>query len=304
MAIHATFRQLRLFLAFADHGGVSAAARARHVTQPTVSAQLRDLALAVGHPLYEKVGKRVFLTTAGEALAVAARGIEREWSDFEQRIDSLEGVTRGRLSVSFASTAKYFLPRLLSQFCAEHPKVDLAFEVHNRDGVIARLRANRDDLYVLSVPPRDIALEVRPFLANPLVVIAAARHPLRSRKSIALASLAHERFILREPGSGTRLTCDAHFRRTRFSPDVRLELGSNEAIKEAVAGRLGVGIVSEHAIRRGDKVAVLPVRGFPLASTWSILYPKGKQLSPIAQSFLRQLDAHASTPAVRSRRSA
>jgi DNA-binding transcriptional LysR family regulator len=293
MAIHATFRQLRLFLSFADHGGVSAAARASHVTQPTVSMQLRELEHAVGMPLHEKVGSRVFLTPAGAALAGAARAIEREWAHFEQQIDSQKGVTRGKLSVSFASTASYFLPRLLSGFCAEHPKVDLAFEVQNRDGVIARLRENRDDLYVLSVPPRDVALDVLPFLANPLVLVAPRRHPLARRKSIALASLASERFILREAGSGTRLTCDAFFKRARFSPDVRLELGSNEAIKEAVAGGLGIGIVSAHSISRGDRIATLPVRGFPLQSTWSILHPRGKKLSPIAQSFLRHLLAHA-----------
>lgn len=297
MALHATFRQLRLFLAFADHGGVSAAARACHVTQPTVSMQLRELERAIGMPLHEKVGNRVFLSPAGEALVDAARAIEREWADFEQKIDGQRGVTRGRLSVSFASTASYFLPRLLSGFCAEHRRVDLSFEVLNRDGVIARLRENRDDLYVLSVPPRDVALEVLPFLANPLVLVAPSRHALAKRKSIALASLASERFILREAGSGTRLTCDAFFKRARFSPDVRLELGSNEAIKEAVAGGLGIGIVSAHAIARGDRLAVLPVRGFPLQSTWSILYPKGKKLSPIAQSFLRHLQAHASAAA-------
>ena len=294
MPLHATFRQLRLFLAFADHGGVSAAARASHVTQPTVSMQLRELEQAIGTPLHEKVGTRVFLTPAGVALANAARAIEREWADFEQQIDSQKGITRGRLGVSFASTASYFLPRLLSGFCTEHPKVDLAFEVLNRDGVIARLRENRDDLYVLSVPPGDIALEVLPFLANPLVLVASRRHPLARRKSIALANLAAERFILREAGSGTRLTCDAFFKRVRFSPDVRLELGSHEAIKEAVAGGLGIGIVSAHSIARGDRLAVLPVRGFPLQSTWSILHPRGKKLSPIAQSFLAHLLAHAS----------
>jgi DNA-binding transcriptional LysR family regulator len=290
--MHTTLRQLRLFAALAEHGSVTAAAKACHVTQPTVSMQLKDLADAVGLPLYERIDNRLFLTQAGEDLLRTARAMSDEWAGFVQRIDAMKGLTRGRLRVALVSTAKYFVPRILGRFCARHPDIDIALEVLNRDGVIARLRDNRDDFYIMSIPPADIPLQRHPFLPNPLVVIAAKSHPLAGRKRLPLARLAGERFILREPGSGTRLACDAHFARAGFVPDVRLEIGSNEAIKEAVASGMGVAVVSRHALGSkspGPGLAILDVTGFPLHSNWWILYPRGKRLSPIATKFLEEL---------------
>lgn len=290
--MHPTFRQLRLFLAFADHLSVTAAARACHVTQPTASMQLRELAGSVGMPLYEQVGKRMYLTAAGEALARTARAMLDEWSAFEQQVDGIRGMTRGRLRVSVVSTAKYFVPRLLGAFCAAHPEIDVALEVLNRDGVVRRLRDNLDDLYIMSMPPDDLELERHAFLGNPLDLIAAAAHPLAAREHIGLAELAPMRFILREKGSGTRLACDEHFKALDFRPDVRLELGSNEAIKQAVAAGLGCGVVSRHALAGepvAEGLAVLRVEGFPVQSSWWTLYRKGKKLSPVASAFLQHL---------------
>ncbi|VXC46712.1 LysR family transcriptional regulator [Massilia sp. 9I] len=291
--MNATFRQLRLFLSFAEHLSVTAAARACHVTQPTASMQLRELADGVGMPLYEQVGKRLYLTAAGEALARTARAMLDEWTAFEQHIDAVKGVTRGRLRVSVVSTAKYFVPRLLGSFCAAFPEVDIALEVLNRDGVVRRLRDNLDDLYIMSMPPEDMELERHAFLANPLDVIAAASHPLAGRRQIPLDELASMRFILREKGSGTRLACDRHFKALKFRPDVRMELGSNEAIKQAVAASLGLAVISRHALgERSDaeQIAVLDVDGFPVQSNWSTLYRKGKKLSPVAVAFLDHIE--------------
>ena len=129
--MNATFRQLRLFLSFAEHLSVTAAARACHVTQPTASMQLRELADGIGMPLYEQVGKRLYLTAAGEALARTARTMLDEWTAFEQHIDAVKGVTRGRLRVSVVSTAKYFVPRLLGSFCAAFPEGGFCFQICN-----------------------------------------------------------------------------------------------------------------------------------------------------------------------------
>jgi DNA-binding transcriptional LysR family regulator len=296
--MHTTLRQLRLFAALAEHGSVTAAARACHVTQPTVSMQLKDLTDAVGLPLYERVDNRIHLTQAGEDLLRTARAMSDEWAAYVQRIDAMTGLTRGRLRVALVSTAKYVVPRILGRFCARHPDIDIALEVLNRDGVIARMRDNRDDLYVMSIPPADIALERHPFLPNPLVVIAGTSHPLVGRKRLPLAKIARERFILREPGSGTRLACDAHFKRAGLVPDVRLEIGSNEAIKEFVAAGMGIAVVSRHALgsKESDSgLAILNVAGFPLHSNWWIFYPRGKSLSPIATRFLDEL---ARTPEI------
>jgi len=283
-----TFRQLRLVRALADTGSVSAAARVMHVTQPTASMQLKEVADSVGLPLYELVARKVYMTDAGLELAQTARAIAAEWDSFEQRVNARKGYLRGTLRVAVVSTAKYFVPRLLGTFCKRYPEIDVSFEVLNRDGVVGRLRDNLDDIYVMSTPPRDMDLVDEIFMANPLVMICATGHPLAKRKSLMLADLAEERFILREKGSGTRMAIDNYFKRLKFRPNLRLELGSNEAIKESVAGGLGVSVLSSHALHGQAKehgVCTLNVSGFPIESNWHVVHPKGKRLSPIASVF-------------------
>lgn len=290
--MNVTFRQLRLVQALADSGSVSAAARAMHVTQPTASMQLKEVARAVGLPLYEVVGKKVYLTDVGRELATTARAIAGTWDAFEQGVDAVKGLARGRLRVAVVSTAQYFMPRLIGGFCRKHPGIDVALEILNRDGVVQRLRENLDDLYIMSMPPADADLADEAFMPNPIVVIAPTADPLRRRNRVPLHELATRRFILRERGSGTRMAADQHFRRMKFRPDVRLELGSNEAVKEAVAGGLGVGVVSRHALhglQREHGVLVLDVEGFPLRSAWHIVHPAGKKLSPLASAFRQRL---------------
>jgi len=209
-----------------------------------------------------------------------------------KKVDATKGLTRGKLRVALVSTAKYFVPRLLGTFCAKYPEIDISLEVLNRDGVVQRLRDNRDDLYIMSMPPTDIELEDQVFMPNPLVIIAASAHPFARRRNVELNELSKLRFILRERGSGTRMAVDTHFKRLRFKPNLRLELGSNEAIKEAVAGNLGISVVSSHALYGQPAehgVSVLHVLGFPIQSNWHVVRQKGKQLSPIAQVFQEHL---------------
>ena len=285
-----TFRQLRLFSALADTGSVSRAAAAMHVTQPTASMQLREISDSLGMPIYEVIGRRVHLTQAGQALAQTARTMVDEWERLEQTIGLMHGLQKGRLQVSVVSTAKYFIPRLIGQFCREHPHIDVAIEVHNRDGVVQRLRDNRDDLYVMSQPPADMDLEDRVFMANPLVLIGPIDDPHQAPHR--LEDLSIQRLILREPGSGTRMAVNAAFTQQKFRPGVLMELGSNEAIKEAVAGGLGYGIVSRHAL--GDNpqaqgLRVIELAGFPVVSAWHVVYPRRKILSPLSSQFLLRL---------------
>jgi len=290
--MNVTFRQLKLFLALAETGSVSAAARATHVTQPTASMQLKDLSRAVGTPLYEVVSKKVFLTDVGTELAQTARTVAQAWEAFEQGVDGARGLTRGKLRVAVVSTAQYFMPRLVGTFCKKHPSIDVALEILNRDGVVKRLRENLDDLYIMSMPPSDVDLGDEVFMSNPIVMIAATSDPLSRTSNIRLEDLAGRRFILREKGSGTRMAGDQHFRKHRFRPDVRLELGSNEALKEAVAGDLGIGVVSRHTLhglKKEHGVAVIDVAGFPISLNWHIVHPAAKKLSPIAVAFKHHL---------------
>jgi DNA-binding transcriptional LysR family regulator len=254
--------------------------------------QLKAMSDEVGLPLYEVIGRQVFLTAAGEAVAQSARAIRDEFDYVQQTIGAMKGHTEGRLRVAIASTAKYFVPRMLGNFYKQFPDIDIAFEVLNRDGVVNRLKSNADDLYIMSIPPEDLDLERHRFLDNPLVVIAPADHPLAQKKRIKRKELANELFVLREAGSGTRLACNAYFAEHQFQPKVRLELGSNEAIKQAVAGGLGLAIISKHALHQdvnAEGLKILAVENFPIHSNWWIIYPKGKRLSPIAKEFFEHL---------------
>ena len=284
----ATFRQLKMFLALADSGSVSGAARVMHVTQPTASMQLRELADSIGLPLFEVIARRVRLTDAGRELARVARVMAGEWDAFEQYVDGVNGLTRGKLKVAVVSTAKYFIPRLLGTFCARYPEIEVALEVLNRDGVVGRLEANLDDLYIMSRPPANIDIRDEVFLPNPLMLVASAGHRLVAAHGLGLEDVRAERFILREQGSGTRLATDEHFRRQKFRPDIRLELGSNEAIKQAVAGGLGLAVLSAHALGDSparDGVVPLDIAGFPIESSWHIVHRGAARLSPIAAAF-------------------
>jgi len=290
--MNVTFRQLRLFLALAETGSVSGAARALHVTQPTASMQLKEVALSVGLPLYEVMGKKIHLTEVGQELAATARALTLTWEVFEQNVDAIKGLSRGKLRIAVVSTAKYFMPRLIGSFCTQHPSIDVSLEILNRDGVVQRLRERRDDLYIMSQPPVYIDLVDEILMPNPIVVIAPLADPLAKKRGIPLKDLSARRFILREPGSGTRMAADQYFRQRRFSPDVRLEWGSNEAVKESVAGGLGLGVISQHALHGMSKehgVRVLDVDGFPLPSAWHVVHHAGQKLSPVASAFKQHL---------------
>lgn len=283
-----TFRQLRLFLALVESGSVSAAARAMHVTQPTASMQLKEVSQAVGLPLYDVIGKKVHLTEVGKELAATARAMVLGWHAFEQAVDQHKGLSRGKLRVSVVSTAKYFMPRWIGSFCKKYPAIDVALEILNRDGVVQRLHDNSDDLYIMSMPPTDMDLHDELLMPNPIVVIASTADPLAKKGRIALKALQEQRFILREPGSGTRMAADQYFRKKKFKPNVRLEWGSNEAVKESVAGGLGLGVISRHALHGMDKengVRVIDVEGFPLPSAWHMVHRANQKLSPVTLAF-------------------
>jgi DNA-binding transcriptional LysR family regulator len=232
----------------------------------------------------------------GHQLVKTARAISGEWEAFEQHVDSVKGLTRGQLRVAVVSTAKYFIPRILGTFCAQYPQIDISLEILNRDGVVKRLEENLDDLYIMSQPPFNIDIDDEIFMPNPLLLVAAKDHPLAKKKAIDLTSLKNDQFIFREKGSGTRMAADAHFKKLKFKPHVRLELGSNEAIKQAVMGGLGVAILSKYSL--GDKadqedIAILKCQDFPIKSSWHIVSPKGKKLSPIATIFKKHLTQQA-----------
>jgi DNA-binding transcriptional LysR family regulator len=292
-----TLGQLRAFEAVVRLGSFSGAAKELFVTQPAISKKIRMLQEEVGLPLLEQVGKQIYLTQAGrELLAVCADWLET-WARFEQQIADFKGLKQGRLRIAVVTTSKYFMPRVLGPFCARYPGVDVAMEVVNRDRLLERLSRNEDDLYVMGVPPEDWEIESEPLIENPLVVIAPASHPMSGRRDIPFSELAGEVFIMREQGSGTRIAVERAFRERGMPLRVKMELGSNEAIKQAVAGGLGLSVLSRSslvALGGGGALSELDVRGFPIRRHWYLVRPRGKQLSVVAQAFLEFLQEHLS----------
>jgi DNA-binding transcriptional LysR family regulator len=295
--MHVTLRQLRVFETVARRGGFTRAAEELHLAQPTVSVQVKQLADAVGLPLFEQVGKKIFLTDAGRQLYATCRQLFEVWSRFEMSLADLKGMKQGRLRLAVVTTAKYFVPRLLGPFLKCYPGIEVALEVANRDSVVERLVANDDDLYIMGVPPQNLDVEAHPFLDNPLVVLAPADHALAGEKHIEFSRLAAEPLILRERGSGTRTVVERYFADRGHTVRARMELGSNEAIKQAVAGGLGIAIMSQHALTlepMHGQLVTLDVEGFPIERSWFVVYPRGKQFSVVARTFFDYLKTEGS----------
>ncbi|GIL00643.1 MAG: LysR family transcriptional regulator [Alphaproteobacteria bacterium] len=291
-----TLRQLQIFRTVAETLSYTAAAGRLHLTQPAVFGQVRQLEAQLGQALIERLGRRLHLTEAGERAARGAASVLAAVERLDAEMAELKGLGGGRLHLAVVSTAKYMLPRLLGPFSAAHPGLDIRLTVGNRRELLERFSANLDDLYVLGALPDGLAAHSRPLAENPLIVIAPPDHPLAAVRKIDLATLAAEPFVMREPGSGTRRAAEQAFAAAGLAPRVRLELGANEAVKQAVMAGLGLSVLSQGTVQleidHGYLVA-LDVAGFPLRRTWSIAWHRGKRLSRAAQAFLDSLPAAA-----------
>ena len=287
---YATLRQLQVFEASVRLGSFSRAAEELFVTQPTVSMQIKKLADALGLPLFEQVGRNVRPTEVGQELYKSCLRIFENLAHLEMKISDLKGMKRGRLRLGVVTTAKYFVPEVLGEFCRLYPGIDVALKVSNRDRIVERLNNYEDDLYIVGQAPTDgLEIESFPFAPNPLVVLASRDHPLVKEKNIPLSRIAQEPLILREPGSGIRDATLREFEAQGLEPNVRMELGSNEAIKHAVVGGLGLAVLSLHTLSLegpNGPVAILDVKGFPIMRQWHLVYPRGKDLSLVADAFL------------------
>lgn len=287
-----TVHQLRVFKMVADRQSFSRAAEALHLSQPAVSHQIKALVRTVRAPLFEEIGRRVYLAAAGRLLYEHATRIIADFEMAGHALDELHGLRRGRLRLAGDTTVGiYVLPDVLGAFKQAHPAVDVSLDVGNRQHVYDRLLANAADFVVVGRPwPRPvIPLAVQPFLPNELIAIAAPHHPLAGAKRVSLARLAAEPFITREPGSGTRETAEEALGRARRPIHTVMELASNGAIKRAVAHGLGVAVISRYAVSlelRLGLLVELPVIGFPLRRQWHLVYPRDKRFGPVEDAFL------------------
>jgi LysR family transcriptional regulator, low CO2-responsive transcriptional regulator len=311
-APRATFAQLRSFEAVARLGGVTKAAQALHLTQPTVSTQLRELAGAVGAQLLAPAGRGVQLTDAGRDLLGAVTHMFAHWSEFEERLADSQGLLRGALRIAGVTTTEYFLAQWLKPFVQAYPGIEVDLTIDNRDAVVARLSQAKDDVSVMMMPPQHIALHHSPVMHNPLVLIGPADHPWASAERVEqpgqpaqrkkpLKTLAGVDLLMREPGSGTRQATLNFLAQHGIAPRIRMTLGSNEAIKHAVAAGLGLAIVSQHTLASEparEGLAILPLAGLPIARSWQMVWRRDRRLPRSASVFMdfvqRQLALNAS----------
>jgi LysR family transcriptional regulator, low CO2-responsive transcriptional regulator len=285
---HLTLRQLQIFEAVARHLSYSRAAEELYLTQPAVSMQVKQLEENVGMALFEQLGKKIYLTEAGQEMRKHSHTVITQIKEATEALETLKGVDRGRLNIAVVSTAKYFAPQLLATFCRQFPGVKLELSVNNREVVLQMLADNATDLAIMGRPPEGLDAVAEAFAYQPHVMIAAPEHTLARARQIPLIELAKEAFIVREPGSGTRGAMERLFAAHRIEINPTLQMSSNETIKQAVMAGMGISFLSLHTIGlelEAGRLVVLDVEGLPVLRRWYLTHRQGKRLSPTAQAF-------------------
>jgi DNA-binding transcriptional LysR family regulator len=296
---NATFRQLRVFNEVARHLSFVRAAENLHLTPPAVTMQVKELEGHVGMPLFDRRGKQVSLTTTGEYMLVYARKILATVKDAEDAAARLQRAETGVLTIGFVSTAKYFLMNMLADFRNLHPGVDIQILIGNRDQLVSMLQNSEVDIAVMGRPPKELQTRAEPFAAHPHVFVSAVDHPLAQRDHLRVEDLRPYDFIVREKGAGTRAAMEKFFEDTHVEPRMKIQLNSNEIIKQAVMAGLGLGFLSLHTIGlelEHKLICMLDVEGAPVVRSWNVVHTQSKMLSPAAEAFryfmLEEAESH------------
>ena len=287
--MNVTFRQLRVFTEVAQHGSMIRAAESLHLTAPAVSMQIKELEAQVGLSLFDRHGRQVSLSTAGEYFLVHARRLLANLKEADNAMARFKRLDHGLLTIGIVSTAKYFVPHLLARFHEEHPGVDVRLRVvGNREQLVAMMETGDVDMSVMGRPPKEVATRSEAFAAHPLVFVCPPKHRLLDVGRPPVSLLQEQPFIVREHGSGTRAAMAAFFAEHRFEPHITMEMSSNETIKQAVMAGMGLSFLSLHTIGlevRLGLLRVLDVEGTPIMRTWNIVRLQSKLLSPAAEAF-------------------
>ena len=284
-----TFRQLQVFLMVHQYRSYSRAGEQLGLTQPAVSSQIRQLESALDMPVFEYVGRKLYCTAAGERLADTATAIFESLKNLQTDLAAQQGRVAGELKLVAVNTAQYVVPYLLKGFVAAHPDVTVNLRVVNRAEALRRLDDNEDHLMILGIVPEDKPLNVLPFLDNEFIAVAAPDHPLADAKTISARRFLGEKLLLRESGSGSRLTLELFCQQHRVAVRSYMELGANDAIKHAVMAGLGVAVLPRLSLRSElqlGQLVELPVEGFPLRRSWCVVYPKSKYPTPAMSAFV------------------
>jgi DNA-binding transcriptional LysR family regulator len=284
-----TIRQLQIFTMAAGHLSFARTSEQLHLTQAAVSLQMKQLEDLAGIALFERRGRKLRLTEAGEHLVRYAQQILDALKDADAAISALKGLRGGRIAVGVVSTAKYFAPALIARFQHRFPDVSVTLSVNNREVIVRELERNEIDVAIMGTPPPRIATNAVPFADHPLVIIAAPAHSLARARRIPLPTLATEHFLVREQGSGTRSSMERFFAEREFAPKIRNVMSSNETIKQAVMAGMGLALISRHTIgleTQTGRLVELDVVGLPLMRRWYVVHRAGRFVSPATAAFI------------------
>lgn len=291
-----TLNQLQIFLKIVQTGSVTKAAEALHLTQPAVSIQLKNLQDQFEIPLTEVIGRKIYITDFGKEIAQAAENIHIQLNEIAYKSQAHRGWLSGRLKISVVSTGKYVMPYFLADFIQQHQGIELLMDVTNKSKVIESLENNEVDFSLVSVLPEKLQVEKTELLQNKLYVVGNARHGY-TNKQYDKKIFETLPLIYRETGSGTRQTMEKYIQKNKLIVRKKMELTSNEAVKQSVIAGLGCSIMPLIGIKnelQNGELQIIPVKGFPIQTVWYLIWPKGKNHTHLAQAFLNYLKAEKS----------
>jgi DNA-binding transcriptional LysR family regulator len=289
---------LAVFEAVAKHQSVTIAAQYLHMTQPAVSNIIKQLQNHYGCPLIEVIGRKLSLTVFGQSLLANCKIISATLDTIQTEIELLKGGVSGTIQVATVSTAKYFVPYLLGKFKEQHDKNDkihIKLTVGNRQEIIQHLQENKGDFVIMSHPPDKLTVDCADFYNDELVVITGKNYTSKKSRSTHLKALEREPWIIREQGSGTRYATERVFKQHHFFPSIAMEIGDNEAIKQAVIANMGIAVISRQSVKfevEKGLIKILTVTPFPVRHQWYLVKNKNKALSPVASKFYIFVHSH------------
>ena len=287
-----SLHQLAIFLKIVETKSVTKTAEVMHLTQPAVSIQLKNFQNQFEIPLFEVINKRIFITDFGKEIAISAENILNEVNEIDYRLMKFKGALTGILKISAVSTGKYVIPYFLSDFLKTNEGVELKLDVSNKSKVIESLEKNETDFALVSIIPSHLKVNRIELMPNALYLVGNGKSPY-GKETMNKSLLETLPLIYREEGSATRMTMERFIEKSRISVRKKIELTSNEAVKQAVMAGIGYSIMPMIGIRnelQNRQLKIIPVKGLPLKTTWNLVWLKSKKLSPVAKSFINELE--------------
>jgi DNA-binding transcriptional LysR family regulator len=286
-----TLRQLQIFVKIVQTGSITQTADNLHLSQPAVSIQLKNFQQQFDFPLTETIGRKLFITSFGREIAEAAERILHEATSIDHKVKAFKGQLFGKLKISSVSTGKYIIPYYVSSFIKKHPGIELEIDVTNKSQVLESLETNRTDFALVSILPEKIPVETIELMENELHLVGSSSCGF-TKKSYSKAILGEIPLLFREKGSGTRQMMESFLEQNSIKTLQKMELTTNEAVKQAVIADLGYSIMPYIGIKNEIKLGLLkliPVTGLPIRTKWNIVYHSSKKLSTVAKAFEEHL---------------